>query len=118
MKKKVIDIIGMIIIGAIITTLNLIVGANEKGLRIFSLCIMLVFTLFYLIIRKIMLKEKMVIKNKVDIFVLVFMCCTLLPLIFRTYSTYQGTVEFILKYFFAYSIYLLVRNVEIGRAHV
>lgn len=110
-NKKVLDVIGMIIIGVIITVLNLIVGANEKGLRIFPMCIMMICVVFYLLIRKIMLKEKIAIKNKVDIFVLLFMCSTLLPYLFRTYCTEQGTVEFIIKYFFVYGIYLLVRNV-------
>ncbi len=116
--KKVMDIIGMIIIGAIITVLNLIVGANEKGLRIFPMCIMMIFVWCYLAIRRIVLKEKIVFKNRIDFFVLLFMCCTLLPYIFKTYCTLQGTVEFILKYFFVYAVYLLVRNVVDGKNKV
>lgn len=110
-NKKALDIVGMIIISAIIAILNLIVGANEKGLRIFSMCTMMTCIVFYLVIRKIILKEKMVLKNKVDILVLFFMSSTLLPYLFRTYCTQQGTVEFIIKYFFVYAIYLLVTNV-------
>ncbi len=111
MRKKIVDSVGMIIIGCIIVVLNFIVGANEKGLRIYAMAIMLIFVLFYLVIRKIMIKQQRIIRNKVDLAVLLFMCSTLLPLIFRTYSTYQGTVEFIIKYFFVYAIYVLVRNV-------
>ena len=110
MKKKIIDIIGMTIISIVIITLNLIVGANEKGLRTLPISIMLCFEVIYLIIKKIIFKQKIVLNNKVDIFVLLFMLSTLLPYIFKTYSTFQGTIEFILKYFFAYSTYLVVRN--------
>lgn len=110
MKKKIIDIIGMTIISIVIITLNLIVGANEKGLRTLPISIMLAFEVIYLIIKKVFFKQKIVIKNKIDIFVLLFMFSTLLPYIFKTYSTFQGTIEFILKYFFAYSTYLVVRN--------
>lgn len=94
----------------IIFDFNLIVGANEKDLRILPICIIMGLVLSYLITRKIILKQKIVIKNKIDLLVLLFMCSTLLPCIFKTYCTFQGTVEFILKYFFVYSIYLVTRN--------
>ena len=110
MKKKVLDVIGMIIITIVIATFSLIVWANEKGLRILPMCVLMFIAVLYLIVRKIMLKQKIVIKNKVDIFVLLFMCSTILPLIFKTYCTLQGAVEFILKYFFVYTIYLVIRN--------
>ena len=110
MKKKILDIIGMIIISIVTTVFSVIIGANEKGLRTLPMCILLFIICIYLIIRKIMLKQKIVIKNKIDLFVLLFMCSTTLPLIFRTYCTLQGTIEFILKYFFVYSMYLVVRN--------
>lgn len=110
MKKRVLDTIGMIIISIVILTFSLLVGANEKGLRELPMCILLFVALSYLIVRKILLKQKIVIKNKIDLFVLLFMCSTMLPLIFKTYCTLQGTIEFILKYFFVYAMYLVVRN--------
>lgn len=110
MKKQVIDTIGMIIISTVIATFSTIIGANEKELRVLPMCILLFTALAYLISRKIILKQKIVIKNKIDIFVLLFMCSTMLPLIFNTYCTLQGTIEFILKYFFVYAMYLVVRN--------
>ena len=66
MKKKITDIIGMTIISIVIIILNLIVGANEKGLRTLPLCIMLCFEALYLIIKKVFFKQKIVIKNKID----------------------------------------------------
>ncbi|MDO5555278.1 MAG: O-antigen ligase family protein [Clostridia bacterium] len=108
--KKVINTLGIILISIIIITFNLIIGANEKGLRVFPICIFMILILIYLILRKILLNQKIVIKNKVDAIVLIFMISTIFPLVFKTYSTYQGTIEFILKYFFVYAVYLLVRN--------
>ena len=110
MKKKYLDIVGMVIIGSVVAVFSLIIGANEKGLRTLPMAILLFITLIYLIVRKILLKQKIVVKNKVDLIVLLFMCSTMLPLLFKTYCTLQGTVEFILKYFFVYAMYLLVRN--------
>ena len=110
MKKKLLDAIGMIIISLVIATFSAIIGANEKGLRTLPISIILFVEIIYLIVRKAMLKQKIAIKNKIDIIVLFFMCLTFLPYIFKTYCTYQGTVEFILKYFFVYSTYLVVRN--------
>lgn len=109
-KKKILDAIGMTIITITICIFSVIVGANEKGLRTLPMCILLFIALAYLIARKITLKQQIVIKNKIDIFVLLFMSVTLLPLIFKTYCTLQGTIEFIIKYFFVYAMYLVVRN--------
>lgn len=110
MKKKILDVIGMLIISTAIAVWSLIIGANEKGLRTVPISIFLFISLVYLIVRKVLLKQKIVIKNKLDAFVLAFMCITLLPLIFKTYCSLQGTVEFIIKYFYVYGMYLVVRN--------
>lgn len=110
MNEKTLNRIGMVIISIAILIFNLIIGANEKELRILPISIILLISIIYLIARKIILKQKIVIKNKIDILVLIFMLSTLLPYVFKTYCTYQGTVEFILKYFFIYAIYLVARN--------
>ena len=41
MKKKILDIIGMIIISIVTTVFSVIIGANEKRLRTLPLCILL-----------------------------------------------------------------------------
>lgn len=110
MKKKILDTIGMIIISIVIAVFSVIIGANEKELRILPISILLLIAIVYLIARKIILNQNIIIKNKIDILVLIFIFSTLLPLLFKTYCTYKGTVEFILKYFFVYAIYLVVRN--------
>ena len=109
---KRIDKIMAIILALIIIVFSIIVGANEKGLRIISITIFLSLDLLFLIIKKIVYKKPIVIKNKIDILVLLFFLVTFLPLIFKTYSTFQGTIEFIIKYLFVYSYYLCIRNVD------
>ena len=85
----------MIIISIVILIFSLLVGANEKGLRELPMCILLFIALIYLIVRKILLKQKIVIKNKIDLFVLLFMCTTMLPLIFKKYNIHLIYVNLI-----------------------
>ena len=109
-SKDLINNIGMAIIMLAIITFNLIIGANEKTFRVLPICIFTSLALIILLIKKIAYKENL-IKSKLDILVSVFMLTVTLPLVFNTFCTFQGTVEFILKYFFIYVMYLLTRNV-------
>lgn len=112
MIKKIKNNIGMLLLIVTIVTFNFIIGANEKGLRIESISILMGLIIMYLIIIKIKHKEQSVFfKGKIDYLVLAFMLTTTLPLIFKTYASYSDTVEFIMKYSFIYSIYILARNV-------
>ena len=110
--EKIIEKTGMLLLLSVIVTFNVIIGANEKGLRVLPISILMAVILVYLIVLKFKnRKESIVFKNRVDYFVLAFMLTTTLPLIFGTYASYSDTVEFIMKYFFIYSVYLLARNV-------
>ena len=114
MKKlsKYIDKIGMVLLSSIIIIFSLIIGANEKGLRVLPISILLLLIIIFLVCKKLIKKEESVFfKNKIDIFVFVFILSTFLPLIFKTYSSFSYTIEFILKYVFYYSVYVLSRNV-------
>ena len=110
--EKIIEKTGMLLLLSVIVTFNVIIGANEKGLRVLPISILMAVILVYLIVLKFKnRKESIVFKSRVDYFVLAFMLTTTLPLIFGTYASYSDTVEFIMKYFFIYSVYLLARNV-------
>lgn len=108
--KKVIDNVGIAVLIIIIVTFNLIIGAIYKPLQIFPICVFTGLCLLILFNKKIMLKEK-IIKSKVDVCVTIFMITLTLPLIFKTYCSYENTVNYILKYFFVYAVYLLTRSV-------
>lgn len=111
--EKNIEKTGMLLLLSVIVTFNLIIGANEKGLRVLPISILMAVIILYLIILKFKNKkeESILFKSKVDCFVLAFMLTTTLPLLFGTYASYSDTVEFIMKYFFIYSVYILARNV-------
>ena len=104
--------IGMILLILTIIVFNVIIGANEKGVREFPISIILGLIIIYLTIKKIRnRKENIVLKSKIDYLVLFFMLTTTFPLIFKTYASYSDTMEWMMKYFFIYSVYLLARNV-------
>ena len=110
MKKSIIDKFGFILLNIIIVLFSIIVGSNGKGLRTLPLSIMLFLIIIYFIEKKIKTKESIFFKNKIDIYVFIFVITTAIPLIFRTYSSLAYEIEFIIKYIFYYSIYLLARN--------
>ena len=103
--------VGISLLVLIIVVFNFIIGANEKGLRILPIGILLTLILIYLIVKKIKEPKKSIFfRSNIDYIVLAFMLTTTLPFIFGTYSSYSSNVEFILKYFFIYSVYILARN--------
>lgn len=108
--NKYINKISFIIIALCIIAFSILIGANEKGLRIIPISIFLLLELIYLIIRKFKYKENIVIKNKIDLLFLLFYISTCLPFIFHTYSSLNGVVDFIYKYLFVYTTYLCIRN--------
>ena len=115
--KKNIDKLGMLLLCITIVTFSVIVGGNDKALPILPIGILTGLSLIVLLIKKIKYKDK-IINSKLDIVLLIFLGTMVLPLIFKTYCSYQGTVEFIIKYFFVFIIYLLVRNTVKTRKEV
>ena len=114
MKKlsKNIDKIGFYLLSLIIIIFSLIIGANEKGLRVIPISILLLLIIIFLVCKKIIKKyESLFFKNKIDISVFIFTLITILPLVFKTYASFSYEIECILKYIFYYSVYVLARNV-------
>ena len=116
MKK--IDKIAYGIILIVIVILNICIGSNIKNPIWIIQAIVSVFTVFYIIIKKIGKEKNIVIKGKIDIAVLVLMISTILPFIFKTYASLEGTVNFILKYWSYFSLYILVRNVIVEQRQI
>ena len=113
-KKNIIDKIGFFVIIVTIIMLNMFIGSNIKEPIWIIQAIVSVFTAIYLIIKKIQKTKNIIIKRKIDIAVLVFMISTTIPLIFNTYVSLEGTINFILKYWSIYGLYILVNNIVIG----
>lgn len=110
-SKITIDSIGFIVIILTIVMLNIFIGSNIKDPIWIIQTIVSIFTLIYLIVKKIQKENNLIIKGKIDIAVHVFMISTMLPLIFNTYVSLEGTINFILKYWSVYGLYILTRNI-------
>ena len=113
MKTNIIDKIGSIIIVIIILLLNIFIGSNIKEPIWLIQVIVSIFTLIYLIAKKIKKETNLIIKGKIDIAVLIFMISTIIPYIANTYVSLEGTINFILKYWSVYGFYILIRNIII-----
>lgn len=91
--------------------LNIAVGStHDVPNRTFTQLLIILETLIYIIIAKIKKQEKILIKDKIDIAVIVMMVITFIQLIFKTYCSLSYTIEISIIYFIVYSMYILVRN--------
>ena len=117
-KNKVFSAIGIIIISVTIILFSIFIGANEREMNLTLITILLSLNFIYLIVKKIITKDKIFIKNKIDVYVIIFILCTAFPLIFKTYCSLTGTIHSIIKYVFLYSFYILVRNVIKDKKHI
>lgn len=109
-KKITIDKIAYFIIVITIILLNIQIGSNIKEPIWLIQMIVSIFATIFIIYKKIKKRKNIIIKGKIDIAVLILMISTILPLIFNTYNTLSGTINFILKYWSIFGLYILVRN--------
>ena len=56
------------------------------------------------------IKAKKIKINNIDIIIFLLVVSSTIPLIFRTYSSLNDTVIYILKYISVFSIYIIVKN--------
>ena len=108
MKK--LEKVAYVVILITIVLLNIFIGSNIKDPIWFLQALVTIFTLIYLIAKKIKKQKNLIINGKIDIAVLIFMISIFLPLIFNTYISEEGTINFILKYWSVYCFYILIRN--------
>ena len=118
MKKNTIDKIGYIVIVVTIVLLNIFIGSNIKDPIWIIQAIVSIFTLIYIIAKKIQKEKNIIIKGKIDIAVLIFMFSTIIPYITRNYVSLEGTINFILKYWSVYGFYILTRNIIIEESKI
>lgn len=70
-----------------------------------------VITIAYFIINLIRRKNIKIIKNKLDICVILLTLSTAIPLIFNTYVSLYGTINVIIQYTYALTLYFLLREI-------
>lgn len=88
---------------------------NSIGVNALSI----IFGITYIIYNSIKNKEYKIIKNKIDVFVIIFLCiCPVLPLIFNTYKSLEGTVIYSFRYISTLSLYIVARDVSKDKFNV
>ena len=117
-KKPTIDSIGFIVICITMVMLNIWIGSNIKAPIWIIQTFINIFTVIYILIKKIQKQNHIVIKGRIDIAVIIFMLSTMLPLMCHTYVSLEGTINFILKYWSVFGFYILVRNLIKDKAHL
>lgn len=109
MKK--IDKIAFATIIIAIVLLNIYIGSNIKEPIWIIQTIVSFMALVYILTKKIQKEKKVIIKGKIDIAVLIFMITIILPMLLKKYVSLEGTINFILKYWSVFGLYILTRNV-------
>lgn len=116
--NKIIDKIALVVLCIVILLLNIYIGSNISDPRTFIYLLVTIFTGIYVIVKKIVSKEKILIKNKVDICMILLLLSTAIPLIVNKYVSLGGTYDFIMKYLTVYGIYVLARNVLVTEKRI
>lgn len=104
------DKFGFVSILVTIVMANIFIGSNIKEPIWIMQFFMSIVSIIYIVIKKVQKEKNVIIKSKIDICVLVFMISTMIPLIAKTYVSLNGTINFILKYWSVYGIYIIARN--------
>lgn len=112
MKEKIekyIDNVFMVLLMFILIASSLLIRRNEYY-YIMKVTI-LVLSILYILIRNIEKKPIKIIKNKLDLLVLILTITSFVPLIFNTYVSLKTTIITGLNYISLYFLYLLVREI-------
>lgn len=111
LKKINLNNIYLIIVCLNILLLNIFVGSTHQRPKILLETVIIIEGLIYIIISKITRKDKIIIKGKIDIFVIIMVIITSIPLILKTYCSLSCTIDIFIQYLTIYSMYIIVRNV-------
>ena len=105
------DKIYLVILCLNIALLNLLVGSTLTDPRFVLQALIMFETLIYIIIKKINKKQNIIIKNKIDVVMLLFTISSILPLIFKTYVSKYYTINMFLMTITMYCLYIQTRNI-------
>ena len=101
----------VILICAILFGYSIFVGSPIKNnTNIINIIVLLIF-LIYIIVETIKNKEYRIIKNKLDIFIILLVLSSYTALIFQNYSNLEATIEYIIKYTSILSMYIMIRDI-------
>lgn len=99
-----------IILLTLILIFSTILIRNEKAYQILQIAINII-VIAYLLIRNIRKNPIKVVQSKLDIFIIIFVFSSLVPLISNQYISLYATIITILKYITIFWIYILAREI-------
>ena len=114
-NEKLTDKILTFLICGILLITNILIGSPTNYNAIMINIIVTLVAMIFIITKKIAKKEK-IIENKLDICVLILCISSCIPLIFNTYTTLTGCINYILKYISAFLIYIMVKELTKGNS--
>ena len=110
MKKNVFENIIFTMISIVILLSGVLVGSPIKYNCTIITIITLVTYIIYLFAELVIYKKKNIIKNRLEIFIMLLGASICIPLIFKTYISLNDTVYNIFKYVTVIPIYFMVRD--------
>ena len=103
----------VIIICLILYGYSIFIGSPIKDNTSFINILVLITFSIYLLTNLLKIKTYKLIKNKLDIFIILLVLSSYIALIFRNYSNLEATIEYIIKYTAILSMYIMVRDIVI-----
>ena len=103
----------VIIICLILYGYSIFIGSPIKDNTSFINILVLITFSIYLLTNLLKIKNYKLIKNKLDIFIILLVLSSYIALIFRNYSNLEATIEYIIKYTAILSMYIMVRDIVI-----
>lgn len=103
----------VIIICLILYGYSIFIGSPIKDNTSFINILVLITFSIYLLTNLLKIKNYKLIKNKLDVFIILLVLSSYIALIFRNYSNLEATIEYIIKYTAILSMYIIVRDIVI-----
>ena len=103
----------VIIICLILYGYSIFIGSPIKDNTSFINILVLITFSIYLLTNLLKIKNYKLIKNKLDIFIILLVLSSYIALIFRNYSNLEATIEYIIKYTAILRMYIMIRDIVI-----
>lgn len=90
---------------------SIFIGAPIKdNTNVINLVVLTIF-LIYILVNIIKNKEYKIIRNNIDIFIVILVFSSYISLIFQNYANLEATIEYIIKYTSILCMYIMIRDI-------
>ena len=107
-EKNIDKILTFLICGTLLVT-NILIGSPTDYNTVMINIIVTLVAMIFIILKKISKRER-ILENKLDICVLILCMSSCISLIFNSYTTLTGCLNYILKYISVFLIYIVVKG--------